>query len=154
MQQETVVPHPVGQVVGHPRTPLGPIVVGTGRADSGGELVLPMDAFRTIGNVEPVRNAKPRVGVDLFPGQLVGPDIEPAPALGIGNEAGHSHGPLDHGRQFVADGQVLDACGSRVLLRGLRGRSAAVGVVVRLDEERSSDLITEFVIGKAMSFFY
>ena len=53
------------------------------------------------------------MGVDELPGELVGADVEPAPALGVGDEAGHRHRPLQHRRQRLAFGDVLPVARSR-----------------------------------------
>src|SRR5262249_52043669 len=50
----TVVPHPVGKVVGEPRAALGSIVVSAGRADDAGEVFLPVHPLGTIRYSEPV----------------------------------------------------------------------------------------------------
>src|SRR5262252_363281 len=70
--QEAVVAHPVGQMMGEPRAALGAVVVGAGRADLTGELLLPMHALRAVGNAEAVGDAQPGIGVDQLPGELVG----------------------------------------------------------------------------------
>ncbi len=44
---------------------------------------------------------------DLLPVELVGADVEAAPALRVGDEAGHRHRSLRHLRQRLADGHVL-----------------------------------------------
>jgi len=79
-----------------------PVVVGAGRADLVGELLLPVHALGTVGDAEAVLDAETWMRVRELPGELVGPDIEAAPALGVGDEAGHRHRALEHGRQRFA----------------------------------------------------
>src|SRR4029453_15594166 len=83
--QEALVAHPVGEMVGEPRAALGAVVVGAGRADLEGELLFPAHALGAIGNAEAVGDAEARMGVLQLPGELVGADIEAAPALGVGD---------------------------------------------------------------------
>ena len=105
--QEAVVAHPVGEVVGQPGAALGAVVVGAGRADLERELLFPVHALGTIGNAEAVLDAEAGMGVLQLPGELVGADVEAAPALGVGDEAGDRHRALHHARQRLAFGDVL-----------------------------------------------
>ena len=105
--QEAVVAHPVGQVVGQPRAALRAVIVGAGRADFEGELLFPVHALGAVRNAEAIRDAEAGMGVDQLPGELVGADVEAAPALGVADEAGHRHRALEHRRQRLAFGHVL-----------------------------------------------
>src|SRR5690606_25279913 len=49
-----------------------------------------------------ILDAHAGVGVYQLPGQFVGADIQAAPALCVGNEAGDGHGALEERRQFFA----------------------------------------------------
>ena len=105
--QDAVVAHPVGQMMREPRAPLRAVVVGAGRADHRRELRLPVHALGAVGNAEAVLDAEARVRVGELPGELVGTDVEAAPALGVGDETRHRHRALDHRRQRLAFLDVL-----------------------------------------------
>src|SRR5260370_15144367 len=90
-----------------PGTALRAVIVGAGRADFAGELLFPVHALGTVRDAEAILDADAGMGVDQLPGQLVGADIEAAPALGIGDEAGHRHRALQHHRQRLAFDNVL-----------------------------------------------
>ena len=100
--QGAVVAHPVRHVMGQPRSALGAVVVGARCADLVGELLFPVHALGAVGNAEAVLDAEAGMGVLQLPGELVGADVETAPALGVSDEAGHGHRPLHHGRQRLA----------------------------------------------------
>src|SRR5262249_8637840 len=102
-------------MMGQPGTALRTIVVSAGRPDLERELLFPVHALRTIGNAEAIRNAEAAMGVDLLPGQLVGADVETAPTLRIGDEAGDRHRPLHHHRQRLAFRDVLPVARPRTL---------------------------------------
>src|SRR5882757_4389782 len=105
--QEAVVAHPVRQMVREPGAALRAVIIGTGRADFVGEFLFPVDALGTIRNAEAVLDADAGMRIDQLPGELVGADIKAAPALGIADESGHRHRPLQHYRQRLALGHVL-----------------------------------------------
>ena len=77
----------------------------------------------------PKRLGMPRPGCscELLPRQLVGADVEAAPALGVGDEAGDRHRPLHHDRQLVAFGDVLPVArlGAADLLLGVEAEMRA-----------------------------
>src|ERR1700730_3500294 len=70
--QETVIAHPVGEMVRQPGTALGAVIVCARRSDHGREGVLPMDALGTIRDAETVLDAEAGMAVNLLPRQLVG----------------------------------------------------------------------------------
>src|SRR6185503_19407088 len=94
--EDPVVAHPVGQVVRQPRAALRAVIVGARRAHHRRELMLPVHSLGTVGDAEAVLDPEPGVAVDLLPGELVGADVEAAPALRVGDEAGHRHRALRH----------------------------------------------------------
>src|SRR6056297_482827 len=74
-QQETVVAHPVRNVVRQPGAAFGAVVVGTGRPHGERELFLPVDALGAVGDTSRVRYAKAGMVAMLTPGKLVGADV-------------------------------------------------------------------------------
>ena len=56
-----------------------------------------MHSLGTVWDAKFVFDGEPRMAVVLLPGQFVGANVEPAPALRIGDEAGDGHRSLDHG---------------------------------------------------------
>ena len=71
-----------------PRAPFRPVVIGTRRANHKRHLRLPVYALRTVWDVEAIADAEAGMRLNLLPGQPIGADVETAPTLGIGNEAG------------------------------------------------------------------
>ena len=88
---------------------------------------LPNARVRGRRDTELVRDAQSRMLLQLFPGELVGADVKPAPSLRECDKAGHGHRPLHHRLQLVAGLHVLDIARS--------GAADFLGLVKR---ERSS----------------
>src|SRR5262245_37401175 len=109
--QESLVTHPVRQLVGEPRASFRAVVVGAGSSHSPCEFVFPMHAFRDIGNAHAVGNAETGMLPDLLVCQLVGADVQSAPPLRERYETGDSHRPLDQCGYSVADPDVLEVTG-------------------------------------------
>src|SRR5215471_16815497 len=72
LAQETVVPDPVGHVMGQPGVSFRTVVVGAGRADLQGEVLLPVNALGYVGNAETVGDADAGMRVDQLPCELIG----------------------------------------------------------------------------------
>ena len=72
-----------------------------------------MDPLRAVRDPEAVRDAETRVPRNLPPCEPVRADIEPAPALGVADEAGHRHRALEHWRQGIADVHFREPPGLR-----------------------------------------
>src|SRR5262249_62012127 len=89
--EHAIVADPVGHRMAEPGAALWTVVVGPGRPHFLGEPWLPVDPFRAIGNAVRIRNPQSGMSRHHLVGQLVGADIEAAPALGIGNEASDGH---------------------------------------------------------------
>ncbi|MPM85115.1 hypothetical protein SDC9_132192 [bioreactor metagenome] len=85
-----------------PRGALRAVVIGTGRAHFQREVFFPVHALWHVGNAEAVLDPHTRVRIDELPRQLVGTNVQAAPALRIGDETGHGHRALEHGGQFFA----------------------------------------------------
>src|SRR5262249_60603859 len=66
-----------------------------------------MDTLWTIGNAIRIRDPQTRMSVNHLVGELMGADVEAAPALGIGDEARDSHWPFHQRRQGRADSDIL-----------------------------------------------
>src|SRR5882672_8597137 len=94
-------------MVGQPGAALRAVVVGAGRTHLVGELLLPVHALGTVGDAEAILDADAGMRIDELPGQLVGADVQAAPALRIGNEAGYGHRPLEHHWQRLAFRDIL-----------------------------------------------
>src|SRR5690606_11675147 len=67
--------------------------------------------LRHVGDAEPVGAAHAGVRGDQLPCQLVGADVQAAPALCVGDEAGHRHGALEKHREFFAFLHVFPVAG-------------------------------------------
>src|SRR3954470_6863632 len=93
-------------MVSEPRATLRTIIVSAGHADHAGELRFPVHALGAIGNAKAIGDAEAAMRMDLFPCELVRADVEPAPALRIGDESRHRHWPFDHHWQAIADRNV------------------------------------------------
>src|SRR6202044_24751 len=91
LAQETVVTHPVGEVMRQPGAALGAIIVGPGCADLEREGLVPMHALGAIGHVETVLDAEAGMFGNHLIGELVRADVKAAPALRVANEAGNRH---------------------------------------------------------------
>ena len=133
-REESGVTHPVRQVLGEPGAPLRAIVVGCGRADVGGQRIFPVDALRDVRDSELVLDSQPGMLPDQLVGELVGPDVQAAPALGERDESGDRHRALAHDRELLADLYVLVEAGlaaadDLVLVQVVYRPQVLVGVV-------------------------
>ena len=100
--QESIVAHPVRQMMGQPRATFGTVVICSRCADHAGEFLFPMNAFGAIWDAKPIFYAKARMGGDLAPIEFVGSDVEATPSLCIGNEACYRHRAFRKWPQFFA----------------------------------------------------
>ena len=98
-------------MVRHPRGTFRTVVVRAGSAHLKSELFLPVHTLRNVWNSKAILDADARMRIDQLPGQLVGTDVQPAPALRISNKAGHRHRPLEHHRQSFAFLHVFPVTG-------------------------------------------
>src|SRR6202050_398679 len=150
LTQETRATHPICKMMRHPGASLGAVVVGRGRADQRREVILPMHAFRHIGDAEFVGNPEPRMFLQLLPRHLVRADIQPAPSLRERDEAGDSHRTFYHGREFVTDVDILYIARSRAAdFLGLVERENFREVLARVLHRRL--LLHRFVFGAALA---
>src|SRR5690625_1808366 len=112
LAQEAVVTHPVGGLVSQPAATLGAVVVGTGGTHLQGEVFVPVYALRAVGHIEAVLDAGAGVLLLHLPGQLVGANVEAAPALRVADETGNGHWAFQHARQLFAFLDVFPVTGS------------------------------------------
>src|SRR3546814_19514289 len=91
-----------------PGATLRTVVGGTRRADFEREGLVPMHAFRAVRHVEAVLDAEARMLGLHLPSELVGADVQAAPALRVTDEAGHRHRAFHHARNLFAFLAVLD----------------------------------------------
>jgi hypothetical protein len=94
-----------------PGAALWTVVVGPWYLNFLGELRLPMDPFRAIGNAVRIWNPQPGIPSHHLVSQLVRADIEATPPLGIGNEAGDGHRPFHQRRECGIHRDVFPVAG-------------------------------------------
>src|SRR3990167_11276209 len=72
LAQETVVTHPVGELMRQPGAALWTIVIGTRCAHFQCKRLIPMNTLRTIRHIETVLDTQARMRLLHFPRELVG----------------------------------------------------------------------------------
>src|SRR3990167_6973540 len=127
LAQETVVTHPVGELMRQPGAALWTIVIGTRCAHFQCKRLIPMNTLRTIRHIETVLDTQARMRLLHFPRELVGANIQTTPALRIADETGYGHRTFHQGRQLFAFLDVFPVTRSRATDFFLRVQLAEFG---------------------------
>ena len=111
-------------MVRHPGTPFWAVVIGSGSAYFGSKLIFPMNPFRAIWNIKSIWNAQSLMFTNLFPSELIRPNIESSPPLGIGDKSRHGHWPFYHSWKFFTNFYIL-------IVPWFRASDFFVGIVLK-----------------------